>query len=127
MDGAWFFRAPEPTDIYWEHLDIKNVTRIKRTITTYFVSFLLICVSFIIIYALNILQDELDYPSLSTFLDAIISVVISVVNIIFKSIIVSMTAYEEMQTDTLNNFSIGIKLTLVRFVNTSIIPIAVDY
>lgn len=53
------------------------------------------------------------------------SIVITVVNAAFRFLITYMTKFEENQTDTIINFSIGIKLTFLRFINSSIIPILI--
>lgn len=31
-DSSYFIRAPEPKDIYWEHLDVDDILRFKRVI-----------------------------------------------------------------------------------------------
>ena len=94
---------------------------------TYFFSFILIGISFTIIYFLNDINDRLDDTSnLKSAISAGISVVISVVNIALKYVVRALSRYEEAETMTSQNLSIALKLTAVRFINTSIVPIIVN-
>lgn len=44
----------EPTDVFWEHLDVSDYRYVVKTIGSFFVSMLLIGVSFGIIYGLTV-------------------------------------------------------------------------
>lgn len=57
-------RAPEPSDIIWENLECSDGTRILRKSITAFITFILLVVSFIIIYLAQVCStDTLDPPS----------------------------------------------------------------
>ena len=51
---SYFERAMEPTDVFWEHLDVSDYRYVVKTIGSFFVSMLLIGVSFGIIYGLTV-------------------------------------------------------------------------
>ena len=50
--------APEPTDVYWEHLDVTDIKRILKTIGTYIASLILVGICFGIIYGLTIAKNN---------------------------------------------------------------------
>ena len=56
MDNSgywWFERAPEPTDIYWENLDVGTCTRIIASLFSYAATGFLILLCLIIIMAIK--------------------------------------------------------------------------
>lgn len=55
---SFFIRAPEPTDIIWEHLDVSSRKRIRRMILTFIAALLMIGVSFGIIYLIRFLSGK---------------------------------------------------------------------
>ena len=54
-----FERAPEPSDVYWENLNITTCQRFLRVACTYFGTVLVIGICFGIIYGINIAKIEL--------------------------------------------------------------------
>jgi hypothetical protein len=84
-------RAPEPQDIIWENLQYSGFQRIKRTCFVYFITFILIGVSFGIVLGLNYVQSntnkELDDVYLRYGLSIVISVIISVINFLISYIL----------------------------------------
>jgi hypothetical protein len=52
-DEYKFERAPEPSDVFWENLKVSSAYRAYSMIATYFVTILIIGVSFGIIYGIS--------------------------------------------------------------------------
>mmetsp|Transcript_17892 Transcript_17892/g.30408 ORF Transcript_17892/g.30408 Transcript_17892/m.30408 type:complete len:145 (+) Transcript_17892:1292-1726(+) len=50
-------RAPEPTDIFWENLNVSVFKRVFKNVFSYFVTFLLICLCFLFISLIKLSQD----------------------------------------------------------------------
>jgi hypothetical protein len=71
-------RAPEPEDVIWENIGIPDYSIILRKILTYFVTILLLCASFGIVYGLTMLQ----FTYTNEILSIAISLSITVINII---------------------------------------------
>eukprot|EP00743_Colponemidia_sp_Colp-15_P005010 GILK01005396.1.p1 GENE.GILK01005396.1~~GILK01005396.1.p1 ORF type:complete len:784 (+),score=111.46 GILK01005396.1:81-2432(+) len=55
--------APEPSNILWENLEFSDSARLKRRLLTAGVTLLLLCFSFVAIYAVDIAQTKLDTTS----------------------------------------------------------------
>jgi hypothetical protein len=51
-----FERAPEPTDVYWENLNVTSTKRFCRIAATYLATILVIGACFGIIYGINVLK-----------------------------------------------------------------------
>ena len=123
-----FERAPEPEDIIFENLEIKTIERIFRTILVYFCSFVLICISFVLVTALNYLQKYTDEKNdfhivVAYIISLLISLCIQIINIIFQKILDFLTKREKPSTTTNYFLSKSIKLTLFSFTNQGIIPL----
>jgi hypothetical protein len=136
LNHVIFERAPEPTDIIWEHLDITDFRKFKNTFITYFFSFILVAACFGIIYGLTeakikYTESTKDVKSLTVkiatnVIGAIISLVIVIINQSLRLVVRKASLYEECSTNTSQNLSVSLKLTLIRFVNTAIVPLAVN-
>jgi hypothetical protein len=131
-----FSPAAEPTDVYWEHLDTSDFTKVKNTLFTYLVSLILVGACFGIIYGLTI--SKINYVSshktdtstaayvATNVLSIAISLVITIINQSLRTVVRKLSLYEESETITTYNLSVALKLTLVRFVNTAIVPLVVN-
>lgn len=74
-------RAPEPEDVIWENIGIPDNAIIQRKLLTYFVTLILLGLSFGIVYGLTLLQQTYNNSILSIG----ISLSITVINIIIAS------------------------------------------
>lgn len=72
-------KAPEPEDIIWKNIGFPDFSLILRKIFTYFITFLLLGLSFAAVYGLSIAQVE---NTENTLLSLAISVIISLINVI---------------------------------------------
>ena len=121
--------APEPDDIIFKNLETTQFGRIIRTCITALVSFFIIAFSFIIVILLTLAQEKIDSMSFGAknFSKYAVSlgmtVAISIVNIIFQSMLQSLTDLERHMSITDYNLSFSIKLTVFTFVNSAIVPL----
>lgn len=62
----------------------------------------------------------------TNILSIAISLIITIINSSLRTVIRKLSLYEESETMTAYNLSVALKLTLVRFVNTAIVPLVVN-
>lgn len=126
-----FERAPEPTDVYWENLNVSYWNRVGRVIMTYIATVLLIGICFAIIYGINVAKERAHDlegvdSGLLRGLSILCSIIITIVNNALRTVVRQLSIKEQHETYTAYNLSVAFKLTLARFVNTSIVPIIVN-
>lgn len=126
-----FERAPEPTDIYWENLPVSYWQRRFRILITYTCTVILIGICFGIIYGINIAKTKLNSFSDIPYgtirgLSILASVIIVFINTALRTVVRELSLQERHETYTDYNLSVAFKLTLARFVNSSIVPIVVN-
>ncbi|CDW71822.1 phage head-tail family partial [Stylonychia lemnae] len=127
-----FERAPEPTDVYWDNLSVSFFRRVRYIFLTYIATILLIGACFGIIYGinkgkdkLNDQQDSIPYSTIR-FLSILCSFIVVFINICLRGVVRAFSQMERHETYTAYNLSVAFKLTLARFINTSIVPIVVN-
>jgi hypothetical protein len=107
----------------------------KKIIKTYFFTVILIGACFGIIYGINVAKEKLNDKdeqdgkisySAIRFLSILCSFIIVAINIMLRSVVRKFSMMEKHETYTDYNLSVAFKLTLARFVNTSIVPIVVN-
>lgn len=127
--GETVVSAPEPDDIIFENLETTKFGRIIRTFTTTLISMMIIAISFIIVVLLTLAQERIDKMSFGAknFSKYAVSLgmtgAISIVNIIFQSILECLTKLERHMSITDHNLSFSVKLTVFTFVNSAIVPL----
>jgi hypothetical protein len=128
-----FEAAPEPEEIIFENLEITPSSRIIRTLVVYIISILILVVSLFIIIGLNNLQkyvDERNQGSSQVVLLYIISLAFTVVStamdILLEFSLKSLTKIERQITQTKHNLSFSIKLSLLTFVNSAVLPLVAE-
>lgn len=130
--------APEPDDVIWENLEISQKEKFLLSIKTYLLSLLMIVSSLILVCGLNYLQDKVenDYKEkinkfkekknillfLSYLISFAISIVIAIINAIIQVILEKLTINEKAYTKTQRYLSYSIKLTLLTFCNSALVP-----
>ena len=136
----WIFeRAPEPTDIFWENLSATTLQRIGKSMVSYFLTFLTILVTLGLIASLKqwkdnytdrmaLKEEELTFRELGTlkFVSILTSLIVMVVNILLRFVIRRYSLSEKHETATKMNVSVAIKLTIARFLNSSVTIILVN-
>ncbi len=123
-------RAPEPSDVYWENLNITSTKRLRYVFLTYLATVVVIGACFGIIYGINLGKSNLNKTSapksVIIALSFLCSFVIIIVNKSLNTIVRTLSIKEKHETYTAYNLSVAFKLTLVRFINTAIVPVVVN-
>ena len=116
---------------------VKDSTRFKRSLLTYFIAFLSLCAVFGINLILSLLRESIEgNPSgtqsktdqlISTIISIsfISSIVIANNNAILSKIVRYISKFERHETYTKFNLTIAIKLTACMLINTAAIPFIV--
>ena len=138
IDNSEFFQkskiqieeAPEPEDIIFENLEFTTKTKTYRVVGMNMISLLLIGIGFTIIFGLNTLQNHVNKKKYNKFLYYLISlcitIVSSVINIIFQSLLNFLTKTEKLKSITDYYLSYSVKLALFSFLTSGIIPLICD-
>ena len=125
--------AAEPEEIQFENLQISSYRRFFRTLLIYLLSIIIIGISYFFISFLNRLQKTIKYENSNYNLTVkygislAITIVISIINIIFEFCLEYLTKLEKHITMTNYYLSFSIKLTLFTFINSTIIPMVSNY
>ena len=126
-----FEQADEPSDIIFENLEYKKLSKIFRTFIVYGISFFIAIFSnsicFVIIAALNALLDYINkkypHPIVQYITSLVISFVSTTLNYIYENIFHILTKFEKKSTMTEYYLSYSIKLTIFSFINSGILPL----
>lgn len=107
--------------------------RLCSTIFVYLISMILVAICGGIIYGLTIGKNNFTEShkgksdkAATNVLSIVISLVITIINAVLLTLIRKLSLAEKNETKTLHNLSVSLKLTVVRFVNTAIVPIIVN-
>ena len=120
--------APEPEDIIYENLEFSWVQRLFRVILVYIISFILIALCFFFILYLNKIQIKKSQNDKKTNIlnkysvSISISLCIAIINSIFQTILIILTKMEKQICMTNYFLSYSIKLTILTFLSSTIIP-----
>ena len=120
--------APEPEDIIFEHLEFNFLKRLLRTSILFFISILLSGISLLIVLSLNIVQINNEKKVKNKFilkygLSLAITIVTSIINFLIKFLFQKFGDYEKPWTYTDKYLFTSIKLTLLSFVNSALVPL----
>ena len=139
-DDLWTFeRATEPSDINWENLGVGVIRRFCQTIFSYFITFCLLGICALIIWAIKeretayrlnnkITKDTpMRQQGFIKFLSVMSSLSINIINFILKLFMRSITVNERHSSTTALNVSIAFKLTVCRFLNSSILLLILNW
>ena len=128
-----FEDAPEPEDIIFENLEVSSFSRIIRTIIIYIISILICGVSFLIIYFLNNVQENItqseensDHITFLYVISLVISIVTSSIDVILEIVFQTFTEWEKHTTMTNFYLSYSVKLTIFTFLNSALLPLFVE-
>lgn len=136
--GKWVIvnRAPEPTDIFWENLNLKFSRRCKWQFITYLLTLIVLLIAFGINIGIFYIKIELQKVGdeekggtssgvywLVRILTISVSLFTAFVNAILGRIIRYFSSQEKHPTYSAYHMSVAIKLSIAMFLNTGIIPI----
>lgn len=131
--------AHEPSDIFWENLEISFQHRIRSTLKTYLITALAILVSFAAVYGMKVLSkhqlssyhDKANLSTLDNWKIRLYSIWPSICIIMINFILGRSTRYfssfERPHSITDLNISVAIKLTIAMFFNTALVTLIVNY
>ena len=124
--NAWIDEAPEPEDIIYENLEFSWVQRLFRIILVYIISFILIALCFFFILYLNKVQIKKSQKENNIInrygVSFLISICIAIINSIFENLLIILTKMEKQISMTNYFLSYSIKLTILTFLSSAIIP-----
>ena len=120
--------SPEPEDIIFEHLEYTFPKRVLRTIILFFFSLLLTGISFGIVVLLNYYQYKQEKKMKNKYiikyvLSFLIAIVVSSINKLIRLLFTKFSDYEKPWTYTNKYLFTSIKLTLLSFTNSAIVPL----
>ena len=126
-----FEEADEPSDITFENLEYKKLSRLIRFLGVYSVSFLFALFSdsicFLVIAGLNKLLDYINkkypHPIVQYATSLVISCFSTFLNYIYANIFHILTKFEKTKTMTKYYLSYSIKLTISTFINSGLLPL----
>ena len=120
--------APEPEDVIWENLEYNKWSRFKRELVVYFISAILLAISFFIVFFLTdvkkyFLAQKNSFHFIIKYGGSLsIAAVIAIINEIFYSLIEIITKFEKQRTMTNYYLSCSVKLTFFTFCTSAIVP-----
>jgi len=120
---------PEPDDLYWENFRYNSSNRVIRILLVFLASLIIIGISFVIVLLFTVWQNKLldDNKKLNLFvkylLSFIITIVISVLNLVLEVLLTKFTFLEKHLSRTNFYLSLSIKITILTFFNSAIIPL----
>lgn len=134
-EDRWCFeRAPEPSDIFYENLGVGSIERAMLIAYSYFITAIVIgicvaCIGSLKSYQREYIKDAKANKTLATTADQVKTQIISgsvtmlvvVVNYLLQFVIRRLSMHEKHETSTKMNVSIALKLTLARFLNSSVV------
>lgn len=137
-ETLWEFeRAPEPNDIYWENLQVSSIQRVFYGFFSYVLTAVVIALCFGLLTLIKLRQTEylkeqegkelsMQEQGFVKAISAIASIVVVVVNTVLVYVIRRFSLSEKHETSTKMNVSVAIKLTIARFLNSSVILVTVS-
>lgn len=119
----------EPTDIIWENLEYSTLNRFIRTLLIYFLTAVILFISFWILWGINIGQRELQNYSRNVLIGISVafSTAIAVINFVIRISLRYLTYVEKNTSHSDFYLSYSFKLMIALFCNTALLPIAVAY
>jgi hypothetical protein len=132
--------AKEPSDIIWENLYVKAFDRVKWALLIYTVTAILLFLSFMLNFAIRKIKDKLEndtkdesghstfkYYFLSFLINIANGLAVIVINTAIGRIVRVLTTFEKYSSYTNHSASLWFKLISAMFVNTALIPLAVNF
>ena len=120
-------RAPEPEDIIWGNIGLSDGQKLCRKFVTFSITIIILGLSFLAVYGLSVAQLN---NAGNSFLSILISLVISLINILISRIywfnhleaIKYLSIYERDYTTIKYQTSLAIKSIIASLVNSILIP-----
>ena len=113
----------------WANLGVSDFTIYTRKLITYLVTLILLGLSFAAVYGLSIAQYNSQLASASDadagtdYLSILISIVISLINVVLGQVIRRLSIFERDYTETYHQTSLAIKSVTAQLINSIFVPI----
>lgn len=123
-------RAPEPTDVYWDNLNVSLERRITRKFVTLLANVVVLLFSFMILFSVSSLQSDLLNEGGDTgvrILSLIISFLIMFLNFLLGRIVRWFAEYEKHHTITESTIAMTNKLIVAMTLNTVLMPLLINF
>ena len=120
---------PEPEDIIWENFKYTSRQRVLNTLLVFVLCLIIIGLSFGLVLLFTIIQNKIieDEKNINLFvkylLSLIISIIIGVVNAGIGGVLKKFTKFEKHYSRTNYTLSFSVKLAILTFFNSAIIPL----
>jgi hypothetical protein len=143
--SSWTFeRAPEPTDIFWENMNVHFCKRVANSMFSWLLTLIMAGICFFFIQWIKSYQDTARQAykqrlataagkSVSLYdkgkaqtVSIIASVAVIIVNGLLVFVMRRFSTLEEHSTLTNLNVSVAVKLTIARFLNSSLVLLFVN-
>lgn len=115
------------------NLGVSDFTIYTRKLITYLVTLILLGISFAAVYGLSVAQFNSQQASASNaeagtdYLSILISIVISLINVILGQVIRRLSIFERDYTETYHQTSLAIKSVTAQLINSIFVPIMSNY
>ena len=125
--------APDPSDVYWENLSVDSLTKLYRRVITFIVAVISIFITFISLYYINNYQKSesqvngVANPTRARLISTFSSLLVVFINILLTKLMKTYTEKEMHHTWSTFNLSLANKLVMGMFLNSTIIPLVVNY
>lgn len=130
-------RAPEPTDIFWENMAIGPFNRIWYGLFSNLFTILTMVGCLILISLVKRAQDNhmksvkdkemtLQEKGITNFISGVASMIVVIINTVLVKVVRKFSLMERHETITKMNVSVAFKLTIARFLNSSVILVIVN-
>ena len=120
---------PEPEDLYWENFKYTSRQRVLRIILVFFLCLIIIGLSFLLVLGFTVVQNKYieNDKDINLFvkylLSLIITIIISVLNAVLEVVLTKFTLVERHLSRTNSYLSLSIKMTILTFFNSAIVPL----
>ena len=125
--------ATEAYEVNWQNMGYSFFQKTLYLLSSFFITIILIGISFGIVVSLNYAQynlsDENDSHQIFEYLlSFLISIIISIINSIGLRLLKLVTKkFEAIETKTDYYVSLSVKMTIFTFINTNIVPLLSNY
>lgn len=147
-DDYWIFeRAPEPSDINWENMGLTCMDACVRQLVSIVSTLIMLAGSFLAIYFIKMYGKEMMQEQLAALneqdseladtaefdamkllnenLSYVTAVIVAIINSLMPIIMRQFSLWEKLETKTDLSLTLSFKLSLLKFLNTSVIFAAV--
>ena len=123
------YHATEAYEVIWQNMGYSVCQKTLYLFSSFFITIILIGISFGIVVSLNYVQYNLsnEYESHEIYeylLSFLISLIISIINSLGRKLLKVVTKrFEVIETKTDYYISLSVKITIFTFINTNIVPL----